>query len=210
MTTPTFRLSVRKGPNAGQVLVLTKPEIRIGREMTNDLAINDAEVSRRHAILRFEAGSYVIEDLGSTNGILINSQRLLGPHTLKAGEIITLGEQVELVYEAVLSELADTVVSPVAEMPPAPPVVPAQPRQPVPRQPAKVALPVAPVDIEQDNLPTEEVVPETDTGPSSRELWLMAGFGCLVLIAIACAAVVLAIEYFNLWCTLFGSLIPGC
>lgn len=61
----------------------------IGRDLTNDIVINDAEISRRHARLISQAGGYVLEDLGSTNGTFINGQRLASPYILRPGETVT-------------------------------------------------------------------------------------------------------------------------
>lgn len=65
---------------------LTPPGVTIGRGTDADLRINDPGISRRHA--RIEVGSdgeLTIEDLGSTNGIIVNGQRVrhatLGPGT---------------------------------------------------------------------------------------------------------------------------------
>ena len=57
MDTPAFQLIMRQGPTPGLVYDLVKPEISIGRDITNDFVINDAEISRKHAVLRLEAGS---------------------------------------------------------------------------------------------------------------------------------------------------------
>ena len=48
----------------------------VGRGTEADLRINDPGVSRRHAELRREAGDLVVEDLGSTNGTLVDGERV--------------------------------------------------------------------------------------------------------------------------------------
>jgi predicted component of type VI protein secretion system len=47
-----------------------------------------------------EGDGYVLEDLGSSNGTFVNSQKVTGPRKLKAGDQIRLGKAVTLVYEA--------------------------------------------------------------------------------------------------------------
>ena len=89
-----YRLVVRQGPIQGQIFELTKNEISIGRDISNDFVINDAEVSRKHATLTLEGDRYKIEDLNSTNGTYIDGRRLIGPHVLAIGEIIMFGDNV--------------------------------------------------------------------------------------------------------------------
>jgi len=62
----------------------------IGRSRECDLVLDDANVSRKHAEVRQEGGSWVIHDLGSTNGIKLNGRRSEGG-ALKPGDEITLG-----------------------------------------------------------------------------------------------------------------------
>jgi S-DNA-T family DNA segregation ATPase FtsK/SpoIIIE len=61
-----FQLIMRSGPTPGKVFQLKNDEVFIGRDVGNDIVINDAEISRRHARLSVQAGGYILEDLGST------------------------------------------------------------------------------------------------------------------------------------------------
>src|SRR5512136_2902901 len=99
MAGPSYRLVVRQGPIPGQIFELNKTEIYVGRDITNDFVINDAEVSRRHARLTLEGDRYKIEDLNSTNGTYIDGQRLIGPHLLAIGEVIMFGDNVGVIFE---------------------------------------------------------------------------------------------------------------
>lgn len=94
-----YQVGAKTGPTAGKVYDLEKNELFIGRDLNNDIVINDPEVSRRHARLILQGKTYVLEDLGSTNGTVVNGQRLSGPYILKDGDDITLGETVNLTYE---------------------------------------------------------------------------------------------------------------
>src|SRR5690606_38168506 len=112
MTSQTYQLVMRSGPTPGKVFELDKSEIYLGRDVNNEIIINDAEVSRRHARVILQAGGYVLEDLGSTNGTFVHGHRLLGPHVLRSGELILLGENVSLVFEASLDADATLMAAP--------------------------------------------------------------------------------------------------
>ena len=95
-----FQLIMRSGPTPGAAFTLEGDQLTIGRDSVNEVVINDAEISRRHARLTFQGGKYVLEDLGSTNGTFVNGQRLAGPRVLKPGEVVSFGEQIVMVFEA--------------------------------------------------------------------------------------------------------------
>ncbi len=84
---------------AGQLLEQTEARgfpFVIGRSNANDLVIIDKEVSRRHALIDCIGGIYVIEDLNSKNGILVNQKRRARA-LLRSGDIISFG-QVDVVF----------------------------------------------------------------------------------------------------------------
>ncbi len=68
----------------------------IGRSNANDLVVIDKEVSRRHALIDCIGGIYVVEDLNSKNGILVNQKRRARA-LLRSGDIISFG-QVDVVF----------------------------------------------------------------------------------------------------------------
>jgi len=74
----------------GRRTVLTGASLDVGRSRGCDLVIDDPNVSRRHAELRREGERWVVADLGSTNGIKVNGQRV-SEAALDAGDEITLG-----------------------------------------------------------------------------------------------------------------------
>lgn len=67
--------------------------IRIGRSSHNEIVINEKGVSRFHAQLRREGGDLIIEDLGSTNGTMIDGKRLKGIHVLSIGDEVYLCDE---------------------------------------------------------------------------------------------------------------------
>jgi predicted component of type VI protein secretion system len=167
-TDSSFRLIVQKGPNPGMVFELSKEVSLIGRDVTNDIVLGDAEISRQHARLTRTPGGFVLEDLGSTNGSFVNSERLMAPRVLNPGDIIGFGENVRLNFDASAPEAAATVARPVE--------IPAK-AAPAPVRQAPAAPAVAPPAA----APAGEV-------KKSRSGWLVAGIGCLA-IAIACIAI---------------------
>jgi Protein of unknown function (DUF3662)/FHA domain len=74
----------------GKRTVLSGSRVVIGRSRDCDVTLEDANVSRRHAELRREGASWVVADLGSTNGVKVNGQRV-NEQPLSAGDEITLG-----------------------------------------------------------------------------------------------------------------------
>lgn len=82
---------------------LTPGRFSIGRSSTCHLALDDATVSRRHAQLIVRADRVSIEDLGSVNGVYLNTVRLNGVEPVKAGDLIQIGSY-ELFLEGALAE----------------------------------------------------------------------------------------------------------
>jgi pSer/pThr/pTyr-binding forkhead associated (FHA) protein len=107
-----YQLVMRSGPTPGKVFPLKEEEVFIGRDVGNDIVINDAEISRRHARLAMQAGGYILEDLGSTNGTAVNADRLTSRHVMRVGEVISFGEHTALAFEAVTDDKEATVVGP--------------------------------------------------------------------------------------------------
>lgn len=67
-----------------------KSIIKIGRDNSNDIAINEPRISRNHAIITdLKDGNYEIKDLGSTNGTFVNGERI-------TQKIIVQGDKVEV------------------------------------------------------------------------------------------------------------------
>jgi hypothetical protein len=74
-----------------QALVIDHHPYVIGRSANvADLVIDDGEVSRRHAVLEHTAGGWMITDLGSTNGIIVDGQAVAHA-VLRAGVVMSIG-----------------------------------------------------------------------------------------------------------------------
>ena len=75
-------LAVINGPDAGAVHRIEKPRVTIGRT-GSDIPLNDSEISRAHAAVEIRDTTYLLEDLKSTNGTLIDGQKIAGPTELQ-------------------------------------------------------------------------------------------------------------------------------
>lgn len=86
-------LRVMNGPEEGKQLVIGPDvaEATVGRGTDCDFQINDANVSRRHAIIRRDWNEITIEDAGSKNGVVINERRITRPTALRDADEIMLG-----------------------------------------------------------------------------------------------------------------------
>ncbi len=179
-----FQFVMRSGPTPGATFSLEGDQLVIGRDSSSNVAINDAEVSRKHARLTFQGGKYVLEDLGSTNGTFVNGQRLASPIVLKSGDVVSLGEQIVLMFEALSSDPGATVAASrksVQGLAPAP--APAPSPAPAPQQ-----------------YYTPSVAPPKK---ANSNMILIVGIGLLVLICI-CVALGFIIDQNYLWCPWFG------
>jgi pSer/pThr/pTyr-binding forkhead associated (FHA) protein len=67
------------------------PSMTIGREHTCELILDNLSVSRRHAILHWDRGQFLIEDLKSANGIMLNGKHVTQA-PLAPGDRISLGK----------------------------------------------------------------------------------------------------------------------
>ena len=75
----------------GKRMLVGRSGAVLGRSRECDITLNDPNVSRRHAEIRPGGGSWVVEDLGSTNGVKVNGRRINGPTELESGDRLALG-----------------------------------------------------------------------------------------------------------------------
>jgi pSer/pThr/pTyr-binding forkhead associated (FHA) protein/S1-C subfamily serine protease len=111
-TPPAATLVVTSGPREGERLPVDG-KLTLGREQA-DIAFDDPELSRRHAVVTAVDGAFEISDSGSANGTFVNERRIDGATTLSNGDVIRVGRttlEVELDrvgQRTTLSPLADT------------------------------------------------------------------------------------------------------
>lgn len=183
------RLRSIVGSSPTQTFELSADSLTIGRDASSSQIVVQGEgVSRAHARVARDGDGFVLHDLGSSNGTFVNGQRLAGPHRLRSGDRIRLGQSVELAYEFSAPAAPATRIEPIVEAasPPAPPPVvrPAAPAA-VPPPVARHAAPASGIGLGQTVLgdlsslpsaPAEppELVVET-AGSGSQTIRLTAG-----------------------------------
>jgi predicted component of type VI protein secretion system len=86
----TTFLVVRDGVKPDWVAIWDTIEITVGRHESQDIAVREAEVSRKHCVFRQKNGVYTLEDLGSALGTQVNGESIK-LHELASGDVISVG-----------------------------------------------------------------------------------------------------------------------
>jgi hypothetical protein len=86
-------------------VALDRPFMTIGRHIDNDIVVDAPTVSRQHAQLRWRYGRFILYDLGSRGGTLVNGQPVT-ESVLQPGDVIVLSD-VPLIYGEGLTDVAD-------------------------------------------------------------------------------------------------------
>lgn len=120
-----FKLVIADEEGTKTTVPLVRDEISIGRKEGNTIRLTERNISRTHAQLRRANGSFLLRDLGSYNGVLVNGRRVENELALNAGDQIKLGDYLMAV------ESDQPVVSD-APAPPRPPAPPPEESQPAP------------------------------------------------------------------------------
>ena len=93
---PIGRLEFIHGPLTGQTVDLVAQVTTLGSQTGNTIVLSDPAVSRKHVGIRRDASGYELADLGSTNGVYVNGQRL-PKRILAPGDIVRIGQS-EMVF----------------------------------------------------------------------------------------------------------------
>lgn len=88
------RLVVTEGSLAGTVVPLGSSPVTVGRAADSTIVLDDDYASSHHARLYPHETSWVVEDLGSTNGTWIDRTRVTGPTVLLIGQPLRIGRTV--------------------------------------------------------------------------------------------------------------------
>ena len=119
-----MKLIIEDDEGQKRVVPVVADEVTIGREDGNTIRLPERNVSRRHARLVRDNGFFVIEDLGSSNGVRINGDRIAAPRRIQEGDLIQIGD-----YDLGIEGRIEAVSAPpqMQEAKPPPPVRPAAP-----------------------------------------------------------------------------------
>ena len=86
------------GPGMGSLVLpsgkrvdLGGAKVTIGRLPECTISVNDSNISRQHAEIKAGTTAFVVVDLGSTNGTLVNGVKIVGETRLSDGDIISFG-----------------------------------------------------------------------------------------------------------------------
>jgi len=81
----------------GRRMVLEGTSAVVGRSRECDIVVDDVNVSRKHAEIERAAEGWAVRDLDSTNGVIVNGQRIVAPHALRPGDRMEIGTS-EIVF----------------------------------------------------------------------------------------------------------------
>ena len=88
-----FKLMCLTGPNKGETYYLIGTRLIVGRSEKADIRINDTKTSREHAEFAKVGNDWVVTDLGSQNGIIVNDKKVV-QHKLVFGDRVIIGQTV--------------------------------------------------------------------------------------------------------------------
>ena len=84
-------LSIRSGPDTGAQFAIETSPLYIGRAPDNGVVVNDPATSRRHARFEVRGQDFLVVDLGSSNGTLVDGARVV-EKVLVSGSVVTMGQ----------------------------------------------------------------------------------------------------------------------
>ncbi|QRV02266.1 FHA domain-containing protein [Arcanobacterium phocisimile] len=90
--TQARHLVVVRGPLTGTAIPLGTSSITVGRSPDSALVLDDGYASSRHARFYSEGGSWFVEDLNSTNGTWVGTQKIIAPIELEIGVPVIIGK----------------------------------------------------------------------------------------------------------------------
>jgi hypothetical protein len=143
-----LRIVIVEGAGAGREFAVAETVV-LGRDPDSAIPLDDPEASRQHASITARGQGAVVDDLGSTNGTLVNDVRIEGPREIGPGDRIRIGTTV-----LELQGVAAAVQEPAAAGAPGPEAA-APPRPPAPEQPSPATGPPVTYGQRSDDYPIQ-------------------------------------------------------
>jgi pSer/pThr/pTyr-binding forkhead associated (FHA) protein len=89
---PPLTLTLARTDQVSQIRRFIQPEVTIGRDPACECPLDDDSISARHARLSYHHNQWWLEDLGSTNGTLVNQEKLTLPMVVVTGDEFRCGK----------------------------------------------------------------------------------------------------------------------
>lgn len=86
-----LQLVITSGPKQGEAITLTTDAVSIGRSSDSSIVIRDDYTSTHHARLEYRAGSWIVNDLGSTNGTFLAGKKITEPTPVPLNTPLSVG-----------------------------------------------------------------------------------------------------------------------
>ena len=87
---PSAKLIFLEGEIPKEYLI-SQQERFLGRDDSNDIVLDDDQVSGRHIRIGYEGGEFRVRDMGTTNGTFVNGERIGGSVILKNEDLVKIG-----------------------------------------------------------------------------------------------------------------------
>ncbi len=154
---PTLR--VIDGPHKGEEFIFTSNRTLVGRDFNNAVQLPEGLVSRHHAEIVRDGDNYVLHDLQSTNGTLVNDTPVTETVLLKDGDIVQMGDVV-MTYAAAPAAEEEKISPAIGLKTPIfkPFTVPELPKPVPPSEPPPAAPPEAPKPVVEAKPPAKPVL----------------------------------------------------
>jgi pSer/pThr/pTyr-binding forkhead associated (FHA) protein len=89
---PPLTLTLARADQVSQIRRFVQPDVTIGRDPACECPLDDDSISARHARLSYHHNQWWLEDLGSTNGTLVNQEKLTLPMVVVTGDEFRCGK----------------------------------------------------------------------------------------------------------------------
>lgn len=165
----TWKIEAISGDLTGQEISIDR-DMLIGRHQSADIALQAAEISRKHAAFLIKEDALWVQDLGSSNGTFVNDVRIAEEMRLKEGDLVqfaslkfsVLAPAVETAIQSEFAATADQIIADVAE----PSVAAKMNEQGMPELKERDAS----VQLTRDGMPTNVGIPKPAPIPEGVDI----------------------------------------